>query len=71
MLASNRKSRKLWLKASALFSVGLLTWSPVAQAQITGAATPQTIAANRAFSATLPWDNTSEDELAKRALSPP
>ena len=68
MLASNRNSRQLWLKASALLSVGLVAWSPVAQAQTVGAATPQTIAANKAFSATLPWSNTSEDELAKRGF---
>ena len=68
MLASNRNSRQLWLKASAFLSVGLVAWSPVAQAQTVGAATPQTIAANKAFSATLPWSNTSEDELAKRGF---
>ena len=68
MTLFNCKPARVGATASALLSLGLVAWSPVSHAQTQAAATPQTIAANKAFSTTLPWNNTSEDELAKRGF---
>lgn len=62
-------SRSVILAASMLAVASCSTMLAPAPAPIeTGKATPATIAANTAFSATLPWEDTSESELAQRGF---